>query len=110
MRKPDGITPLLDDEKMRALGFTDRREGYWYFCRRVDKQGHTTLNITIEKNTGYYEELVMNEDFGQPEYYGQMKLEFRDLYRDTIDAYLQELSLAGLAIQVDHRAYGCTDK
>lgn len=107
MTNYDGKTPLLDDEKMRALGFTDHVETRWYFCRRVDKRGDTTLNITIEKDSGLYKELVMSEAFGQPEYYGNMKPEWRDLYRDTIDAYLTELNLAGLDIQVDHKAYGC---
>lgn len=109
MTNYDGKTPVLDDETMRALGFTDRAETRWYFCRRVDQQGHTTLNITIEKDSGLYKELVMNEDFGQPEYYGNMKPEWRDLYRDTIDLYLSELNKAGLTIEVDHRAYGCED-
>ena len=106
-RKPDGITALLPDEKMREIGFTDHVETRWYFCRRVDDKGHTTLNITIDKETGFYNELVMNEDFGQPEYYGQMKPEWRDLYRDTIDFYISELNKAGLTVTVDHREYGC---
>lgn len=106
--KYQGKTELLSDEKMRELGFTDRVDTRWYFCRRIDQQGHTTLNITIQKDSGLYEELVMNEDFGQPEYYGHMKPKWRDLYRDTIDAYISELNKAGLTITVDHKAYGCT--
>lgn len=103
----DGVTPVLSDEKMRELGFTDNVDTRWYYCRRVDKKGYTTLNITIDKDTGYYKELVMDESFGQPEFYGQMKPEWRDLYRDTIDFHLSELNKAGLTIQVDHKAYGC---
>lgn len=107
MANYDGKTPLLDDEKMRALGFTDRVATRWYFCRRVDKRGDTTLNIAIEKDSGFYTECVMNEDFGQPEPYGHMKPEFRDLIRDTVDFELSLLNKAGLDIRVDHRAYGC---
>ena len=109
MTKYDGVTPVLDDETMRALGFTDRVDTRWYYCRRVDDKGHTTLNITIQKDTGFYEELVMNEDFGQPEYYGQMKPEWRDLYRDTIDFHIRELNRAGLTLEVDHKQYGCSE-
>lgn len=107
MTKYDGQTPVLDDETMRALGFTDHVDTRWYYCRRVDDKGYTTLNITIQKDTGFYEELVMNEGFGQPEYYGQMKPEWRDLYRDTIDFHLRELNRAGLTIEVNHKHYGC---
>lgn len=102
-----GKTPVLDDEAMRALGFTDRVETRWYYCQRIDQRGDTTLNITIEKDSGLYEELVMNERFGQPEPYGQMKPEWRDLYRDTIDFQLSILNKAGLTIKVDHKEYGC---
>lgn len=107
--KPEGRTPVLDDATMRSLGFTDHRPDYWYLCRRVDNNGHVTLNITIQKETGYYTELVMNEDFGQPEYYGRMKPEYRDLYRDTVDFHIDSLKKAGLTITVDHREYGCDD-
>ncbi len=103
----DGKTPVLSDGAMRALGFTDRVETRWYLCRRVDKRGETTLNITIEKDSGLYTELVMAEAFGQPEYYGQMKPEYRDLIRDTIDLELALLNASGLTITVDHKAYGC---
>lgn len=109
MSNYDGKTPVLSDEEMRALGFTDRVETRWYLCRGLDKRGDTTLNITIEKDSGFYEELVMNEGFGQPEYYGQMKPEWRDLYRDTIDFELAILNKAGLDIHVDHKAYGCPE-
>ena len=107
MTSYDGKTPLLSDEEMRALGFTDNVETRWYLCRRIDTRGDTTLNITIEKDSGLYTELVMNEGFGQPEFYGQMKPEWRDLYRDTIDMELNFLNMAGLDIRVDHKAYGC---
>jgi hypothetical protein len=109
MTSYDGKTPILSDEEMRELGFTDHVETRWYLCRRVDKRGDTTLNITIEKDSGLYTELVMNEGFGQPEYYGNMKPEWRDLYRDTIDLELALLNKAGLTITVDHKAYGCKD-
>lgn len=107
MSKPDGITPLLSDEEMRELGFTDHREGYWYWCRSVDKKGYTTLNFTIDKLTGYYEELVMDESFGQPDYYGRAKPEFRDEIISNVDSFVAELNTSGLLLAVDHRAYGC---
>lgn len=109
MPKYNGKTPILSDDEMRALGFTDNVDTRWYFCRRVDKAGDTTLNISIEKDSGLYTECVMSEAFGQPEPYGHMKPEFRDLIRDTVDFHLSELNKAGLTLAVDHKAYGCAD-
>lgn len=107
MNSPDGVTPLLSDTEMRTLGFTDHREGYWYWCRRVDKKGYTTLNFTIEKDTGYYEELVMDESFGQPDYYGRARKDLRDEIISNVDRFVAELNSQGLSLAVDHRVYGC---
>lgn len=103
--KPDGVTLLLSDPEMRALGFSDRREGYWYWSRNLDK--YTSLNFTIDKLTGHYEELVMDEMFGQPDPYGNAKPEFRDKIIKKIDTYVQAFHDVGLDLNVDHRAYGC---
>lgn len=96
-------TTLLPDADMRVLGFTDHREGHWYYCASVDS--HTTLNITIDKETGEYEEQVLNEFFGQYEPYGHMKEPWRTKIRDNIDAELAKLSAAGIAVTVDHTEY-----
>ena len=106
----DGITKVLPNRDMKRLGFSNHVEGKWHFCRSLDLQGHVTLNITIDRKTGEYEELVMNERFGQPEPYGHMKPEWRDFYRDAVDLYLRQLSLGGLDIKVNHEAYGCEGK
>ena len=66
----DGRTPLLSDDRMRELLFTDRLETHWYFVQRVGS--NETLNITIDKATGDYEEYVLDESFGQPAMYGLM--------------------------------------
>lgn len=105
--KPDGITPLLGDEEMRELGFTDRREGYWYWSRNIDK--YTSLNFTVQKDTGFYEELVMDEMGGQPDYYGLSRPEYRDRIINEVNQYVALLNDSGLALAVDHREYGCVD-
>lgn len=105
MSRPDGAVTLLTDGEMRALGFTDRREGYWYWSRNVDK--YTSLNFTIDKLTGLYEELVMDEMFGQPDPYGQAKPEYRDAIIKKIDDYVKAFNDVGLDLNVDHREYGC---
>lgn len=100
----DGNTPILEDAAMRALGFTDHRPDHWYLCKRVGS--YETLNITIDKATGDYDELVMDENFGQPAYYGNMVEPYRSQYRDAVDEHLETLNAAGLTVTVDHRLYG----
>lgn len=38
---------LLLDEDMRKLGFTDHREGFWYFSKLIASD--ITFNVTINK-------------------------------------------------------------
>ena len=78
----DGNTLVLSDKEMVNLGFTDRNNNVWYFCKGIlidNKQRSTsvTLNISIDKITGNYDELVMDEMFGQPAYYGNMREPYR---------------------------------
>lgn len=106
----DGNSPILSDEEMQNLGFIDRGD-FWYYCKGVllnEKQRatSTTLNISIEKATGNYDELVMNEMFGQPEYYGNMREPYRSTVMNNVNAELVKFNQAGLTIAVDHSLYG----
>jgi len=99
----DGNTPVLAEAEMRQLGFTDHRPEHWYFTRRVGSG--ETVNFTITKATGEYDELVMDEHFGQPAYYGSMKPQYRDEIQANIDRTLAELNAAGLTLAVDSSLY-----
>lgn len=62
---------LLSDEKMRELGFTDYRKGYWYFCRNV----YSSITFSISINKKLPEDFridVLDDDFGQPYDYQSM--------------------------------------
>ena len=96
---------VATDSEMRALGFTDPREGFWYWCKPVGSD--ETLNITIDKATGEWEELVMDEFFGQPAYYGRMVPQFRDEIRSKVDEHVAWLVAGGILVAVDHSEYGC---
>lgn len=98
------IEHLPNARRMRKIGFTDRREGFWYYCKEVGR--NTTFNLTINKDTGKYETLVMNESFGQPEYYGHMRDVYRAQIIANVDAVLHELGRDGVVVQFDHREYG----
>lgn len=93
--------------RMRKLGFTDHREGYWYWTKRVGTE--TSFNLTINKETGGYETYVLNELFGQPEYYGNMIAPYREQIIANVNVILHELRRDGIHIEFDHAEYGGND-
>lgn len=108
----DGVTFLPAEDKLRDFGFTDHRPGYWYYCTRVNAR--ETLNITIAKQpigdvkgepVYSYNELVMDEDFGQPAYFGGMVEPYRSEIARRISSSLEKLLILGLQLQVDPREY-----
>lgn len=94
---------VLEDEKMRELGFTDRIEGSWYLCKQVAYM--TTLNICIEKGGSDWSENVLDEFFLQPCFYMDAKEEFKNEVISNIDGVISTLRRAGLDVSVDHKSY-----
>lgn len=103
MKLTDGTTPLLTDEQMRELGFTDRVKGRWYLTQRVGSR--ESFNLSIDKDSGSYSETVIDEDFGQPAYFGRMRQEFRHDTVNRLWEVLNKLHTAGLRIEVDPCQY-----
>jgi hypothetical protein len=100
-----GVTDQLEEPAMRAAGFTDHREGFWYYCQRVNRG--ITFNLTIEKSTGRWSEDVLDENFGQPYYYGRYAgFSFADDVRSRVDEQVASLNSLGFNVSVDHRQYG----
>lgn len=97
-------TPVLNDDEMRSLGFTQYVPGSWYFTRRIDDR--ISLNIRIDTDTGEWSEHVLNEDFCQPEYYMNMKPEWREKIVAEIDKNVATFRSAGLDVFVNHEEYG----
>jgi hypothetical protein len=95
-------SPVVD--KMRNLGFIDQRGTHWYLSRSVGKD--ITFNLLIDKKTGEYEIRVLEELFGEPEFYGLMLPVQRDAIKWNIDAIINELRLAGIDLSIDHSKYG----
>lgn len=96
-------TKILDDNEMRRLGFTDHSKEHWYYTDGVGPS--TSFNLTIDKKTGHYETLVMNEMFGQPEYYMSGLPHFRDPIIAQVDSILAALAEFGFTIAFDHNEY-----
>lgn len=95
---------LQNAKRMRRAGFTDHREGYWYYSAPV--MDNVTFDLTVDKSDGSYETLVMDESFGQPAYYGQMISVYRELAIARVNVILHELERKGFAIEFDHAEYG----
>ena len=98
------MVALLPDEQMRALGFTDRFDGFWFSSNCVE--GDVWLDFTVNKITGRYDEFVSHAMIGQPEYYGRMIPKSRERYIARINKIVADMNAGGLAFKVDHRAYG----
>jgi len=98
---------IENDSYMRELGFTDHREGFWYKSWMLDRD--VSLNYTINKDTQAWKEDVLNEMFGQPEYYNSMIQKYREPIIAKIDAIVKELNDLGFHIEVNHEEYGPLD-
>ena len=90
------ITPLLEEDRMRSLGFTDHREGHWCYVARLCNA--ISLNINITKETGEYKIEILNEFFLQPEDYMNMREPQKTYVKDLIDARIQALNGFGLTL------------
>jgi len=57
---------VLEEARMREIGFTDYYKKYWYFCKRVCTDYPITINFTIDKKTKECEIDILDENFLQP--------------------------------------------
>ena len=94
---------ILEDERMRELGFTDRRGDTWYLCKQVAYM--TTLNICIEKDGSDWSENVLDEFFLQPCFYMDANEDFKNEVISNIDEIISTLRKAGLDVSVGHESY-----
>lgn len=101
--------PKLDhyplDSRMRDLGFTDHREGYWWKSWPLSLHD-IFFSLTINKVTLEYEHIVIDEAFGQPYHYGRYLTGERliDLVCE-IEGKLRALEIAGFNIEFNHAEY-----
>ena len=109
----DGITPLPSEERLREFGFTDHSPEYWYYTNRVGSA--ESINITVSKEplgliggepVYSYRELIVDEYFGQPAYFGRMRPPVRYEIATKISEQLGMLRDAGLELEIDPREYG----
>jgi hypothetical protein len=66
---------VLDESKMRDIGFTDFRPDTWYFCKYNVGHPDISFSLSVEKNNPENWEIdILDENFLQPYDY-QMMLE-----------------------------------
>lgn len=91
---------VLPEKEMRALGFTDYREGYWYFCKILYEGGDISFDLTVNKNdpSDWYIDVLL-DDFCQP--YDYQYLMTRNVpmafkIRDKVEEIMRWLTNQGI--------------
>lgn len=98
---------VLDEARMRELGFTDCAKENWYYLERVYKdrgwESVVTFNLTIPKDDpDKFKIDVLDDAFCQPYDYQYLLAKYPDppkaaaIVRDNVNAILQKLTDAGI--------------
>lgn len=112
----DGALRIPSESELASLGFTDHNPKQWYYSVPLTKS--ESFNVTIHKapiaedGNGRiygYEELVMDEYFGQPAYFGRMGNDYRHKLTMKLLGVLAHLKKHGVNIAVDPRDYSWYD-
>jgi len=108
----DGLTTLPSEEKLRALGFTDRDPEVWYFSSHLASDIFFTVRVAkriqdtpLAEELYPYQELIIDNSFGQPAPLGAMNQEFRGVVLQRLVEALRRLRGAGLTVFVDPAEY-----
>lgn len=112
----DGVTALPSEEKLLALGFSSHNPKQWYYSIPLTQSESFTLRlpkipVTDDENgkTYEYEELVMDEYFCQPAYFGAMNPEYRQKITLKLIDVLAHLKKNSISIEVNPQEYGWSD-
>ena len=80
---------VLDDKKMREIGFTDYSKDSWYYCRGLGSD--ISFNVSINKKTSKIKIDVLDECFLQPfDYQAQIQDGRNDDFINNINKQVQE--------------------
>ena len=80
---------ILDDKKMREIGFTDYSKDSWYYCRGLGSD--ISFNVSINKKTSKIKIDVLDECFLQPfDYQAQIQDGRNDDLINNINKQVQE--------------------
>lgn len=80
---------ILDDKKMREIGFTDYSKDSWYYC--IGLGSKISFNVSINKKTSEIKIDVLDEYFLQPfDYQAQIQDGRNDDFINNINKQVQE--------------------
>lgn len=80
---------ILDDKKMREIGFTDYSKDSWYYCRDIGLD--ISFNVSINKKMSEIKIDVLDEYFLQPfDYQAQIQDGRNDDFINNINKQVQE--------------------
>lgn len=90
---------VLDDDRMRAAGFTDNRSTVWYYCANLGRD--ISFNVTIPKDGSRLTIDVIDEMFLQPyDYQAILRRNplhplAHDIY-EAVEKQMAKLTIAGI--------------
>ena len=98
---------ILEETRMRELGFTDFAKEHWYYVARVYKgvgwESVVTFNLNIPKDDpDKFKIDVLDDSFCQPYDYQYLLAKYPDppeaasIVRDNVNAILQKLTDVGI--------------
>lgn len=88
---------ILEEDKMRELGFTDHAKTRWYLCKRLKDK--ITFNMTISKKSLQGEIDVLDELCLQPYPYETMQNEASNDVKKGVDEVIGNLKKAGVIVE-----------
>ncbi|WP_144459229.1 hypothetical protein [Bacillus pumilus] len=88
---------ILEEDKMRELGFTDHAKTRWYLCKRL--RDKITFNMTISKKSLQGEIDVLDELCLQPYPYETIQNEASNVVKKGVDEVINNLKKAGVIVE-----------
>ncbi|MEY8695892.1 hypothetical protein AB9M90_15145 [Bacillus safensis] len=88
---------ILEEDKMRELGFTDHTNVSWYLCKRLSK--NITLNLLIFKGSSEGDIDVLDELCLQPYPYETMQNETSSIVKEGLEEIIDNLKKAGVIVE-----------
>lgn len=91
---------VLPEKEMRAIGFTDYREGYWYFRKILYEGGDISFDLTVNKTdpSDWYIDVLL-DDFCQPYDYPCLMMSYVPMafkIRDKVEEIMRWLTDQGI--------------
>lgn len=88
---------ILEEGKMRELGFIDQAKTRWYLCKRLKDK--ITFNLTISKKSLQGEIDILDELCLQPYPYETMQNEASTIVKEGFEEIIDKLKKAGVIVE-----------